>query len=116
VVGYNESSEADCICSEYADNVGCIVNCPVDFSQVWIGTVCKLGLLGRDDYIGVQYMPTKEQIEQIRNGNDRPIPLRMTFYERFSKLISRKDIDAIHNREKRERIQGLRREHEMLLK
>ena len=62
-------------------------------------------------------MPTQQQIEQIRNRNDQPPPpRRITFYERFSKLISRKDIDAIHDREKRERIQGLRREHEMLLK
>jgi hypothetical protein len=81
----------------------------MDFSQVWNGTVCELGLLARDDYIGLQYMPTQQQIQQIINGNDQLLlPRRITFYERFSKLISRKDIDAIHNREKRERIQSLR--------
>ena len=107
--GYDESSEADCCCCEYADDAGCIVNCKMDFSQVWNGAVCELGLLGRDDYIGVQYMPTQQEIQRLINGNDQPPPpRRITFYERFSKLISRKDIDAIHDREKRERIQGLR--------
>ena len=65
MVGYNESSEADCSCGEYADDAGCIVNRPVDFGQVWNGTVCELGLLGRNDYIGLQYMPTQQQIQQI---------------------------------------------------
>lgn len=53
MVGYNESTEADCGCSEYANDVGCIVNRPVDISQVWNGTVCKLDILDRDDSVGL---------------------------------------------------------------
>jgi len=56
VVGYNENAEAHCGCSEYADDVGCIVNRPLDISQVWNGTVCKLGVLDRYDSIGLEYM------------------------------------------------------------
>jgi len=33
-------------------------------------------------------MPTQQEIERLINGNE---PKRITFYERFSKLISRKE-------------------------
>jgi hypothetical protein len=56
VVGCNENTEADCGCSEYANDIGCIVNRAIAFSQVRNGAVCELGVLAWHDYVGVHYM------------------------------------------------------------
>ena len=56
MVGYNENAEAHCGCGEYVNDPGCIVNCPVDISQVRNGAVCELGVLDRDDSVEIYYM------------------------------------------------------------
>lgn len=52
MVGCNENTEADCGCGEYANDIGCIVNRAIAFSQVRNGAVCELGVLAGDDYVG----------------------------------------------------------------
>ena len=56
MVGYNENAEAHCGCGEYVNDLGCIINCPVDISQVRNGSVCELGVLDRDDSVELYYM------------------------------------------------------------
>ena len=53
--GYNESTATGFRCGQYANDIGCIVNCPVDFSQIRNGSVCELGLLVGDDNVVLLY-------------------------------------------------------------